>query len=228
MVTIGAEPNSSSTNWSEPKQFATQCALINCRSVENKTAERKVDIITNNLVVCILTETWIRMEDSITEVQMCPPGYKVYSVPRNDRSGGGIAVIYKDSIVIKKNSVYYNISMEGADFTVTLPNNTIHLSVIYKPPDKSVLSFAYDLLNYMESNINSAGKSLFVSNFKIHVNDQSNPNTRNVQDVLDSFRLINHISFDTHHLENTLNLVITSARDKLGTLTKVASSLTII
>ena len=57
------------------------------------------------------------------------------------RSGGGIAVIYKDSIPIK-NSVYDYISMECADFTVTLPYNTISLSVIYRPPDKSILSFA--------------------------------------------------------------------------------------
>ena len=52
------------------------------------------DITTNNLDVCILTEIWIRVGDSITDVQMCPPGYKVYSVPRKDRSGGDIAVIY--------------------------------------------------------------------------------------------------------------------------------------
>ena len=111
------------------------------------------------------------MEDSITEIQMCPPGYKEYSVPRNDRSGGGIAVIYKDSILIKKNSVYNYISMECADFTVTAPNNTINLSAIYRPLDKSVVSFADDFLNYMESNINSAGKNLFVINFNIHVKD---------------------------------------------------------
>ena len=144
---------------------------------------------------------------------MCPPGYKVYSVPRNDRSSGGIAVTYKDSIPIKKNSVYNYISMECADFTVTLPNNTTNLSVIYRLPDKSVLSFADEFLNYRESNINSAGKNPFVSNFNIHVKDQSNSNTRNFQDVLYSFRLINHISFDTHCLENTFDLVITSVRD---------------
>ena len=102
LITIGAEPNNISTNRSEPKQFAIQCVLINCKSEVNKTAELRVDIITNNLDVCILTETWIRMEDSITEVQMCPPGYKVHSVPRSDRPDGGIVVIYKDSIPIKK------------------------------------------------------------------------------------------------------------------------------
>ena len=69
--------------------------------------------------------------------------------------------------------------MECADFTVTLPNNTINLSVIYRPPDKSDLSFADDFLNYMESNINSAGKNLFIGDFNIHVKNQSNSNTRN-------------------------------------------------
>ena len=61
--------------------------------------------------------------------------------------------------------------MECADLTVTLSNNTINLSVIYRPQDKLVLSFAGDFLNYMESNINSAHKNLFVSDFNIHVKD---------------------------------------------------------
>ena len=146
---------------------------------------------------------------------MCPSGYKIYYVPRKEQSGDGIAVIYKDSISIKKNSVYDYTNMECADFTVTLLYNTIILSVIYRPSDKSVLSFADDFLKHMEKIINSAGKNLFVGDFNIHVKDQSNSDTRNFQDVLDSFSLINHIGFDTHCLENTLDLVITSARDDI-------------
>ena len=86
----------------------------------------------------------------MNEVQMCPTGYKVYLEPRNERSCGRIAVIYKDSILIKKNSVCNYISMECPDFTVTLPSNTINVSVIYGPPAKSVPSFADDFLKYME------------------------------------------------------------------------------
>ena len=99
-------------------------------------------------------------------------------------------------------------SMECADFTITLWNNTINLSVIYRPTDKSVLSFADDFLNYMESNINSCGKNLFIGDFNIHVNDQSKLDTKNFQDVPDSFGLIIHTGFDTHCLENMFDLVI--------------------
>ena len=65
----------------------------------------------------------------------------------------------------------------------------------------------------MESKINSAGTNLFVSDFNIHVKDQSYSETRIFQDVLDNFGLINHIGFDTHCLEITLDLLITYARD---------------
>ena len=65
----------------------------------------------------------------------------------------------------------------------------------------------------MECNINSAGKNPFIGDFNIHVKDQSNFDTRNFQDVLDSLRLINYITFDTHHLENKLDLVITSVKN---------------
>ena len=50
--------------------------------------------------------------------------------------------------------------MECTDFVVSLPGLSLNMVVIYRPPDKSVLSFANDFLDYMERNINSPGKLL--------------------------------------------------------------------
>ena len=97
---------------------------------------------------------------------------------------------------------------------VSLPGLSLNMAVIYRPPDKSVLSFANDFLDYMERNINSTGKLLLTGNFKIHVNDLESPDTNTFLDVLGIFGLHNHISFLKHHLNNTLDLVITSGQDK--------------
>ena len=96
---------------------------------------------------------------------------------------------------------------------VSLPGLSLNMAVIYRPPDKSLLSFANDFLDSMERNINSAGKLLFTSDFNIHVNDLEFPDTNTFLDVLDSFGLHIHISFLTHCLNNTLDLVITSGQD---------------
>ena len=67
----------------------------------------------------------------------------------------------------------------------------------------------------MERNINSTGKLLLSGDFNIYVNDPESPDTNTFLDVLDSFGLHNHISFLTHCLNNTLDLVKTSGQDNL-------------
>ena len=66
----------------------------------------------------------------------------------------------------------------------------------------------------MERNINSPYKLLLTGDFNIHVNNFKSPDTNTFLDVLDSFGLHNHIEFLTNHLNNTLDLVITSVQDK--------------
>ena len=102
----------------------------------------------------------------------------------------------------------------NAHFVVSLPGLSLNTAVIYRPSNKSVLSFANDFLDYMERNINSPGRLLLTGDFNIHVNNLESPDTNTFLDVLDSFGLHNHIGFPTHHLNNTLDLVITSGQDK--------------
>ena len=67
-------------------------ALINCRSVVNKTQDIQLELVLNNLDLCILTETWIREDDTTTPGRLCPSGYKALSISRHGRTGGGIAI----------------------------------------------------------------------------------------------------------------------------------------
>ena len=68
--------------------------LVNCRSAANKTECIQAEITEANAALCALTETWIKEEDDITPLQLCPSGYKCISIPRKVRSGGGLALIY--------------------------------------------------------------------------------------------------------------------------------------
>ena len=69
-------------------------ALINCRSVVNKTEDIKLELVNTNLDLGVLMETWIKEGDTITSTRLCPDGYKS-SIPRHDRVDGGMAIIYK-------------------------------------------------------------------------------------------------------------------------------------
>ena len=60
----------------------------------------------------------------------------------------------------------------------------------------------------MERNINITGDLILPCNFNIHINNSQSPDTINFNDFLDSFGPTNKVTFPTHCLQNTLDLII--------------------
>ena len=112
-------------------------ALLNCRSIVNKTQDLQVEIATNNYDLCALMETWIKEDDSLTGHRMCPPGYNVTSVPRTNCTGGGIAIVHKTglsvTLIISDTS-----SMEYAEFKIANHENEQqhNLILVYLGPNR--------------------------------------------------------------------------------------------
>ena len=192
------------------KNQSLQCATINCRSTINKSADLKCEISNKNINLCVLTEIWIKEDDMITPLELCPPGYKSISIPHQKQMGGGVAIIYRDTLNLNQNSTYNFQSMKCSDFRLDLPSRCVNLAIIYRPPDRRFQQFLDELYKYMEWNINTTEKLLLTGDFNIKMNDEHNQETAKFLDFLESFRLINHIHFEPHHLENTLDLVISS------------------
>ena len=149
----------------------------------------------------------------MTPVQLCPPGFKSKSIPRKDRNGGGIAVVYKDILTVRPRATHNYSSMECGSFSIDLPRSTINMSVIYRPPNSSVPVFATDFLDLIETSINENGKLLILGDLNIPINNPDSPDTNIFQDVLDSLGLYNHITFPTHIRHNTLDLIITEHQE---------------
>ena len=112
-------------------------------------------MLDNNIDICVLTETWIKQDDNITAVNMCPIGYGAVSLPRPDHSGGGIAIIYNKNIITSTHKSYNFDSMECNDFPITTskmrPKD--HFILNYRPPNLITLAFLNDLATVMEGNI---------------------------------------------------------------------------
>ena len=119
-------------------------ALMNCRSVTNKTQEIQVELTNNNLDVCLLTEIWIKEDDNITPTRLSPKGYNSLSISRLDRTGGGIAVVFKKDLNVTKACTTTCITMKMATFQININNHVINQVTIYKPPDINVLDFCHE------------------------------------------------------------------------------------
>ena len=95
----------------------------------------------------------------------------------------------------------------------------IKLRIIYRPPSNSVLDFVSDFADYMECNISIPGEHVILGDFNLHLNKESHQETITFKDALESSGLENQIGFPTHHLPNTLDLIITNERGQVITNT---------
>ena len=143
----------------------------------------------------------------MTPVQLCPPGFKSILISRKDRTGRGIAVVYKDILTVRPRATHNYSSMECGSFSIDLPKLTINMSVIYRPPNSSVPVFATNFLDLIETSINENGKLLILGDLNIPMNNPDSADTSIFQDVLDSLGLHNHITFLTHRQHNTLDII---------------------
>ena len=96
---------------------------MNCRLVTNKTQEIQVELTNNNLDVCVLTEMWIKEDDFITPTRLCPNGYKSLSVSTLDRTGGGIAIVFKKDLNVTKACTTTYTTMEMSTFWININNH---------------------------------------------------------------------------------------------------------
>ena len=96
-------------------QVNTTLSLINTRSVRNK-AETIYDYINErDFDVICLTETWFTETDDAIIDAVTPDGYNFCHLPRSDRRGGGVGVMYKASFELCSTTPIPTQSFEGIE-----------------------------------------------------------------------------------------------------------------
>ena len=93
---------------------------------------------------------------------------------------------------------------------MNLPTDVLYLGRVYRPPDRSVLSFALEMLDLMERNINVAGKLLLTGDFNIRINDLNYPESNTFLHLLKCCGITNQIRLTSHESASTIDLIITS------------------
>ena len=96
---------------------------------------QSIKVETNNNIVdlCVLTETWLKLDDTLTVPWICPIGYKAISILGTGRTGGGIASVHRADNNVKLDKNHTKSKMEGATFmyhclSYTHDTNKVHFS----------------------------------------------------------------------------------------------------
>ena len=110
---------------------------INSRSLKNKTLYLNDYITAHKYDLVAFTETWFNSTDNNESYinALVPDGYAIQHVDRdNGQRGGGVALIHRTSIKLKKEKIMKFNQFEVLMCLLNLNNTVISMFIIYRPP----------------------------------------------------------------------------------------------
>jgi len=120
------KPNAQSV----PPRKCLNFGNVNARSLRNKSEVFIDHIISNNIDVCIVTETWVKDDDNVSLAALSPHGYSFKHCPRVSRSGGGTGIIYRNSFKVELIKGNHNISFESSEWNLSAHGRVTKLIAI--------------------------------------------------------------------------------------------------
>ena len=194
-----------STSQLTSSQPSLSLCTMNVRSIKNKSAVFVHYVNSCKADLFALTETWLGKNDDAHRAEITPTGFKLIDLSRNDRRGGGRALLFKENLNIEKTAAEELRSFEYLQLIVSSGTFKVRVAVLYRPlysPAHPVTTstFFTDFADYLETLILSSEQLLITSDFNVHVDDSTNPDAPKLLDLLDSLGLCQHVTQSTHEL----------------------------
>ena len=106
----------------------------NCCSGNKKTMELLAALHHENYDICFITETWIKKDDPGVVSKLEATSFKYNGLPREDREGGSIAILYQCDLKIQPVELGNTASYEYGVWNLTIHGKMITMIGIYRPP----------------------------------------------------------------------------------------------
>ena len=197
-------------------QSLRSIGLIKAQSVRN------ISHVINNLVVdkkfdiLIITETWLSNSDQSIIGELIPNGYAFRHKFRENRKGGGICVICRNSIklvMIERDTT----SFESLEFTAIIDNHTsFHILGLYRPPDSNKTLFLDELSDIIVDIALKPQEPLILGDFNLHLENNSKNEIATFMETINSFGLTVNIKIPTHLKGHTIDNVINKKNTALN------------
>ena len=204
------------------QQALSNFALINSRSIRNKTLLLNDYVSEHNIDILAITETWLHDDnfDSYFCRDICPEGFSFSHVPRSSSEGGGVGLLVRRQFKVTKIQFADFRSFEAIQVLLkSIGNLNLRLVNIYRPPPSpanglSIPLFLEEFRTFLEQCILTPEPLMLVGDFNFHIDRQTDCDAKRFVSILDSFDLVQHVAGPTHRDGHTLDLVITRASEK--------------
>ena len=163
----------------------------NARSLKTKVSSLCDLMLSCNLDLLSVTESWLTSHDSITIADLTNSleDYNVYHLPRSTRTGGGPAVIARKGLHVLRNKSCVLSSFEHFDLTITSGDKVSRLVTVCRPPPSKKNGFTVERFFFSEFSALSeeltvtSYQFLLCGDFNFHVDDNLNANTKTFSSV---------------------------------------------
>ena len=203
--------------------------LINARSVRNKATIISDYIIERDLDVAVIVESWLSDGDEGVISELVPDGYSYYLENRKHGSGGGIIVVYKSNLQLKKNSTPTFKSFELLEAELKYNGEACVLSAIYRPPASKRNALTCDMFldefeTYLVDASSKPGNLVLIGDFNIHVDNQSDPFATKFMTIINAMNFTQRVKHPTHEAGHILDLILVHKDNSLIDCVSVGSN----
>ena len=186
--------------------------LLNTRSIRNKASTVREHIIDTDASIAMFTETWLKSgEDDILK-ELTPDGFKNIIKNRQNSRGGGVAIIYRDTLEVRETITATYSTFEHLSVTIrsNISPAQCHLTLVYRPPSSSIPTFLDEIGSHLDSLSEYAGEVMVAGDINLHL-DVPNSQTTLFLDLLNEHNLQQLVSTPTHKDGHILDIVACSS-----------------
>ncbi len=202
-------------------QLKLKAAVVNAQSLNNKVPEVSEYIKEQGLDLYMICESWFNEKNAANIHKLKQGGYQMKHTPRSQRTGGGISVIFKQSLDVSKVKAPTVKTCELMEILVKNKVKRLRFVIIYRPepepgnPSYTMTEFYAEFTSLLAHYMTYKEEVIFCGDYNFHVNKPEDNKASKFLEILNTFELVQHVKESTHRDGNTLDLIITKSESSV-------------
>ena len=187
---------------------------LNCRSIKNKIQSVLSYIEDNNTTIALFQETWLSDSDKSIFTQIKEYGFDIIKKGREDRRGGGVAILSNPNLSMKQFSLAPTFNtFEYVCGTFMLDSKIMIIVNLYRPPYNArnhpytLQMFLEELENFISALSEYKGSLFLIGDFNINFS-KNDTCTTSFRQILSNYNLLQLVDSSTTVYGSTIDLVI--------------------
>ena len=162
-----------------------------------------------NIDIACICATWFNSKEGTFTSKIKETGYEIIHANRENKRGGGVAIIYKKQLTIKQGEASASMfsSLEYSYCVLQSGRSKILLACIYRKQEVNCSIYCEELEKLIKTMFYKGDKVIIVGDFNVWVDVQDNTDTKRLLTLMNAYGFTQLIHEPTHVGGHTLDHV---------------------